>query len=244
MQGLASAQRGGCVRAGAIALGAGMAQRDRADASIAPGQFEGRGPSATLDVQRSMHGACLVMHADGGMATLAPLPGAFGRERLIDGSADVEALVPLVGSPDGRATLSIGATAQLGLGVTDHTFTDPGRTSATFRLGTLSLGPAMRASYATRVVRLSAGVAIAATSLVDHSYTPVWSSDLSPSLRVAWWNTLREARGDVTAERTIAPGVAARVEFRAEGLRYDDARPVRALSQSLTFGLSLSSRRP
>ena len=236
---LASAQGAGCGRSNSFAVSAGINQSDRADASIAPAQFEGRGPVATLSGEMNARGACVTAFVTGGVRSLAPVAGTFGRERLIDGYADIEALAPVLTSS--RATLSLGAAAQTSIAGTTHTFTDPKGTTSTFRLGVLSLGPAVRATYATPRLRLSGGLAIGVASLVDHSYAAVWSQDLSPSIRFAWPNTLRSASAGVDIERPITRAMSVRVGYRAFGMRFDDARDVRTLSQSLNFGLTLTT---
>lgn len=235
---LANAQGVGCGRGNSFAASAGINQSDRADASIAPAQFEGRGPVATLSGEMNARGACVTAFVTGGVRSLTPVAGTFGRERLIDGYADIEGLAPVFTSS--RAMLSLGVAAQTSIAGTTHTFTDPNATTSTFRLGVLSLGPAVRATYAAPHFRLSGGLTVGVASLVDHSYAAVWAQDLSPSLRFAWLNTLRSASASIDIERPITRAISARIGYRVYGLRFDDARDVRTLSQSLNFGLSLT----
>jgi len=235
---LANAQSVGCGRGSSFTASAGINQSDRADASIAPGQFQGRGPVATLAGEMNVHRVCATAFVTGGARSLTPVAGTFGHERLLDGYADIEALAPIVTSS--RTMLSVGLAAQASLAGTTHTFTDAAHTTATFRLGVLSLGPAMRATYATPRFRLSGGLAVGAASLIDHSYNAVWARDLSPSLRFAWPNTLRSASASIDLERSITPSLSARIGYRAYGIGFDDARSVRTLSQSLNFGFSLT----
>jgi len=236
---LAKAQGPACGRGGSFTASAGINQSDRADASIAPAQFEGRGPVGTLSGEMNVRGVCATAFVTGGARSLTPLVGTFGDERLVDGYADIEGLMPVFTSA--HTMLSLGVSAQSSLAGTTHTFTDPARTTATFRLGVLSLGPAVRATYATPQLRLSGGLAIGAASIVDHSYAALWSHDLSPSLRFAWPNTLRSATADIGIERSITRDLSARIGYRAYGMRFDDARSVRTLSQTLNLGLSLTT---
>ena len=235
---LAKAQGVACGRGNSFTAGAGIDQSDRADASIAPGQFQGRGPVATLAGEMNVRGVCTTAFVTGGARSLTPVAGTFGHERLLDGYADIQGLVPVFTSS--RTMLSLGVAAQTSLAGTTHTFTDAAHTTADFRLGVLSLGPAVRATYATPQFRLTGGLAIGAASLIDHSYGAVWSHDLSPSLRFAWPNTLRSASASIDLERSITPGLSARIGYRAYGMRFDDARSVRTLSQTLNFGFSLT----
>lgn len=235
---VAKAQDVACGRGNSLTASAGINQSDRADASIAPGQFQGRGPVGTLAGEMNVHGVCATAFVTGGARSLAPVAGTFGHERLLDGYADIEALAPVFTSS--RTMLSLGLAAQTSLAGTTHTFNDPARTTSTFRLGVLSLGPAVRATYASPQFRLSGGLAIGAASLVDHSYGAVWAHDAGPSLRFAWPNTLRSASASLDVERSITRSVSARIGYRAYGMRFDDARSVRTLSQSLNFGFSLT----
>jgi len=235
---LARAQNVACGRGNSVAASAGINQSDRADASIAPGQFQGRGPVATLSGEINVHRVCATAFVTGGARSLTPVAGTFGHEQLLDGYADIEGLVPVLTTS--RTMLSLGVAAQTSLAGTTHTFTDPAHTTSTFRLGVLSLGPAVRATYATPQLRLSGGLAIGAASLVDHSYGAVWAHNLSPSLRFAWPNTLRSASASIDLEHAITRSLSARIGYRAYGMRFDDARSVRTLSQSLNLGFSLT----
>src|SRR6478672_5304031 len=66
------------------------------------------------------------------------------------------------------------------------------------------------------------------------------SADPMPGLRVATWSSLRGGRGQVGYERALSRYLTGTLAYQASGLRYDDARPARVLSQMLTFGFRIT----
>jgi hypothetical protein len=59
-------------------------------------------------------------------------------------------------------------------------------------------------------------------------------------LRVATWSSLRGGSGQFGYDRPLSRYLTGMLAYQVSGLRYDDARPVRALSQMLTFGFRLT----
>ncbi|HEY6827448.1 MAG TPA: hypothetical protein VI259_11365 [Gemmatimonadaceae bacterium] len=217
----------------------GLNQSDRADAAINGTQYQGRGPQLSVGATANAHGVCVEAFATGGARYLRPVGGGFGSERILDGRAELSVLKPVASSSDNRATLAVGLGAQVGATNTRHAFGDASGVT-NYRLGIGSVGPAFDASYRAMGGRLFAGASIPLVSIIDHPYVAVSSLDPMPGLRVASWSSLRGGSGQLGYERSLSRYLTGTLTYRVNGIRYDDARPVRTLSQMLTFGFRLS----
>ena len=236
------AQSPACPPSTTATLAAGIGQSDRVDMTASPIQFGGRGLDINGSFERSFGSLCVVASGRGGRKTLTPTTASSSLERLTDGEMSITALRAFRAEPSAPRALAFGAELHSELAVTDHAYADPERTVSTYRLGLLSLGPAVRWRQpflgGTAVVQLASPV----LSLVDHPYTPG-----TGALRVqaASLGSLRGLQGLVSYELPPVHGLSLRASYRASGLWFDDVRPVRSLSQTLSIGIatSLGSRR-
>lgn len=235
----ALAQSEPCARPTSVQASLGVSQNDRADAAINNTQYQGRGPQLSAGATANVRGLCVEVFATGGAHYLRPVGGGFGSERVLDGRADLYVLKPVASSADNRATLGIGLAAQANFTGTSHSFAD-GQTTSHYRIGIGSIGPAFDASYRMLGGRAFAVAAVPLLSVVDHPY--VAASSLAPlaGVRVATWSSLRGGSGQFGYERPLSRYLTGTLAYQVSGLRYDDARPVRALSQMLTFGFRLT----
>jgi hypothetical protein len=234
------AQSEPCARPTSVQASLGLGQSDRADAAINNTQYQGRGPQLSLGAAANVRGLCLEAFATGGAHYLRPLGGGFGSERVLDGRADLYLLKPVASSADNRATFAAGLAAQANLAGTTHSFANGQSTTSRYRLNVGSIGPAFDASYRMLGGRVFAVATVPMVSVVDHPYVAASSLDPMPGLRVATWSSLRGGSGQIGYERALSRHLTGTLAYQATGLRYDDARPVRALSQMLTFGFRLS----
>lgn len=214
-----------------LTLSAGVGQNDRVDATASPFQFRGRGLQMSAGFTHASGRTCITADADGGTKQLASRERTSATERLAEADAGIAVL---------RATwlrsLALGAEARASIAVTDHSYDDPSHIVATYRVGVLSLGPSARwerrVGPGNAVVQASTPI----VALIDHPYVAVWSTDPEPSFRLASFTTFRGAHAVLSYAWTTWHGVASVVSYRMNGARYDDAHPLRALSQSLTIG--------
>jgi len=160
-------------------------------------------------------------------------------ERVLDGRADLFVLKPVASSATNRATLALGLAAEVNVTGTKHSFAD-GLNTSNYRLGVGSIGPAFDASYRMLGGRVFAVATVPLVSVVDHPYVAASSLDPTPGLRVASWSSLRGGSGQLGYERPLSRYLTGTLAYQVSGLRYDDARPVRTLSQMLTFGFRLT----
>jgi hypothetical protein len=236
------AQSPACPRSTTATLAAGLGQSDRVDMTASPMQFGGRGLDINGSIERSFGSVCVVTSGRGGRKTLTPTTGSSSLERLTDGELSITALRAIRAEPSAPRALAFGAELHGELAVTNHAYTDPERTVSTYRVGLLSLGPAVRWRQplfgGTAVMQLASPV----VSLVDHPYT-AGTSDLR--VQAATLSSLRGLQGLVSYELPPVRGLSLRATYRASGLWFDDVRPVRSLSQTLSIGIatSLGSRR-
>ena len=235
----ALAQSEPCARPTSLQASIGLSQNDRADAAINNTQYQGRGPQFSAGAAANVRSLCVEAFATGGAHYLRPLGGGFGSERVLDGRADLYFLKPVASSPDNRTTLAFGLAAQANLTGTKHSFAN-GQTTSNYRLGVGSIGPAFDASYRMLGGRVFAVGTIPLVSVVDHPYVAASSLDPNPGLRVASWSSLRGGSGQLGYERPLTRYLTGTLAYQVNGLRYDDARPVRTLSQMLTFGFRIS----
>jgi hypothetical protein len=236
------AQSPACPSSTTATIAAGIGQSDRVDMTASPVQFGGRGLDVNGSLERSFGSLCVVASGRGGRKTLSPATGLSSLERLTDGEMSITALRAFRAEPSAPRALAFGAELHGELALTDHSYTDPERTVSTFRVGVLSLGPAVRWRQpllgGTAVMQLASPV----ISVVDHPYT-AGRSDLR--LQTASLGSLRGLQGLVSYELPPVRGLSLRATYRASGLWYDDVRPVRSLSQTLSIGIAthLGSRR-
>ncbi len=235
----ALAQSEPCARPTSLAASLGLNQSDRVDAAINGTQYQGRSPRLTVGAAANARGVCVEAFATGGAHYLRPVGGGFGNERILDGRAELSVVRPVASSSDARATLALGLSAQVAATNTRHAFGD-GSGVTNYRLGIGSVGPAFDAFYRALGGRLFAAASIPVVSLVDHPYVAVSSLDPMPGLRVATWSSLRGGSGQLGYERPLSRFVTGTLAYQVNGIRYDDTRPVRTLSQMLTFGFRLT----
>jgi hypothetical protein len=235
----ALAQSEPCARPTSVQASLGLSQSDRADAAINNTQYQGRGPQVTVGAAANVRSLCVEAFATGGAHYLRPVGGGFGSERVLDGRADLYVLKPVASSADNRATLALGLGAQANFTGTSHSFAD-GQNSSHYRIGVGSIGPAFDASYRALGGRVFAVGTIPLVSVVDHPYVAASSLDPLGGLRVATWSSLRGGSGQFGYERPLSRFLTGTLAYQVSGLRYNDARPVRALSQMLTFGFRLT----
>ena len=228
-----------CARPTSLVASFGLTQSDRADAAINGSQYQGRGPQLSVGAAANVRSICIEAFATGGARYLRPVGGGFGSERILEGRAELSVLKPVAWSSDNQATLAVGLSAQVTATNTRHAFGDASGVSK-YRLGVGSLGPAFDASYRAMGGRLFAGASIPLVSVVDHPYVAVSSLDPMAGLRVATWSSLRGGNVDLGYERPLSRLVTGTVAYQVNGIRYDDVRPVRTLSQMLTFGFRLT----
>jgi hypothetical protein len=237
---VALAQSEPCAHPTSFRASFGLSQTDRADAAINNTQYQGRGPQVSVDASTNVRSLCVEAFATGGAHYLRPVGGGFGSERVLDGRGELYLLKPIASSSDNRATLAVGLAAQAGLTGTKHSFADAYSTTSNYRLGVGSIGPAFDASYRMLGGRVYATGALPLVSVVDHPYVAVSSLDPNPGLRVASWSSLRGGTGRLGYERPLSRFLTGTLAYEVSGLRYNDARPVRTLSQMMTFGFRIT----
>ena len=236
---VAFAQGEPCARPTSLNASLGISQSDRADAAINGTQYQGRGPQLSVGVAANVRSVCVEAFATGGAHSLRPVGGGFGSERTLGGHAELAVLAPVASSADNKATLALGLAATASGTSIKHSFADASGAS-NYRFGVGSVGPAFDASYRLFGGRVFAAASIPLLSVVDHPYVAVSSLDRTPGLRVATWSSLRGASGQLGYERPLSRFVTGALAYQVSGLRYDDARPVRTLSQMVTFGFRLT----
>jgi hypothetical protein len=237
----ATSQTGTCRDTKGLTLAFGAGQHDRVDASTSPGQFQGRGIEGMLAGVVETRAACLVTSAAAGTRSLSAVSGSFGREQMFDGNVGLDLLRPITNA-DSRFTLSLGVAARADLSMTAHYFNDPNQTRSWYRMGVLSLGPVIHASTNVRGLRVVSSLSTPLVAAVDHSYGAVWRGAISPDFRAATPTTLRGVEAQLGVIRPIGARTSLSFTYDVHALRYDDALPVRTLSQRILLGITLHPR--
>ena len=109
-------------------------------------------------------------------------------------------------------------------------------------MGVISLGPTLHASTNVGGFRVVSSLSTPLVAAVDHSYGAVWRGDISPHFRTATPSTLRAAEAQLGVIRPIGARTNLSVTYDVHALRYDDALPVRTLSQRILVGVTLHPR--
>lgn len=218
-------------------LAAGLGQSDRLDMTASPTQFGGRGLDLAGSVEQSRGAFCFLMSGRGGAKTLRAVTPSAASERLMDGDASVALLRSLSHGASARRAFGVGGELRGTLAITEHAYADLGRTVSEFRIAAVSLGPIVRWRE-----RVGNGFAIAQLStpmisVVDHPYSAVIAGQASPTMRVVSVNALRGADFLAAYEPFSQRAMSLRAAYHASVFRYDDVRPVRSLTQSLTLGV-------
>jgi len=218
-------------------LAAGIGQSDRVDMTASPMQFGGRGLDLSGSFEQSRGAFCILATGRGGAKTLRAVTSSAASERLMDGDASIAVLRSFGGGEASTRAFAVGAEARGTLAVTRHAYADFGQTVSSFRLGMVSLGPVLRWRE-----RIGGGFAMAQLSspviaAVDHPYSSVITDGASRNVRVASVNSLRGADLRVAYEPFAYRSMSLRATYNASVFRYDDASPVRSLTQSLNLGI-------
>jgi hypothetical protein len=229
---IAGAQTGPCRTTAPFSIAVGAGQHDRADASASPAQFEGRGVEAAIAGARKLRGFCIVGLADGGARSLHAVTGTFGRERLIDADAGFDVMRPV------SSRIAGGIAVRASISATRHAFDDAAHSVAWFRYATLSAGPALRTATGVPGALLRVALSAPLAASIDHSYGAIWSGNRAPRLQTATWPRFRGIEARVSAERPIGSRTSATLTYDVRASRYDDTRPIRALSQRLMIGIA------
>ena len=225
-------------------IAAGIGQSDRVDFSVSPVQFGGRGLDVSGSLERAVGSFCVTASGRGGKKTLTAVSGSSSVERLTEAEVAVSAFHALRPELEARRMLSIGAELRGDLAVTNHAYGNSSdvQSVANFRVGTLTLGPAVRWRQQIGSGQAVAQIATPVFGVVDHPYV---SGRDDPRFQVVSLNALRGANGSLSYEFTPQKKMSVLATYRVSGMRFDDVRPVRSLTQTLTIGIStkLGSRR-
>src|SRR6185503_1512400 len=106
-----------------------------------------------------------------------------GSERLIDADARISLLKAVGSWGESRNWFAAGIELRANVAATSHTYGDPNRSVAEYRMGFASLGPS--ALWRLHLGRDAATLQLSSplVALVDHPYSPVWASDAMPHVR-------------------------------------------------------------
>ncbi len=200
-------------------------------------QFGGRGAEAILGFDHSIRGLCFLSSARGGRRTLSSTAGSSGSEQLIDTDVRMSLMKSFGARSVSRSAFAAGVELRANLAATTHTYTDPLRSTSTFRMGYASLGPS--ALWRFGIGRDAASIQLSSPliAVVDHPYAPIWASDAMPHLRGVSATSFRGVNGIIAY--TLAPNrrVSTVATYGFSVMRYDDVRPVRAVTQTLSAGM-------
>lgn len=238
----ATSQTGSCRVTKGLNLALGAGQHDRVDVSASPGQFQGRGIEGALEGAIDARGLCFVVSGGAGARSLSAVSGSFGREQMFDGKLGLDVIRPITGE-NNRLAIAAGVAARGDLTVTAHDFNDANQTRSWYRMGVLSLGPAVHASTNILGMRAIASLSTPIIAAVDHSYGAVWAGNIAPNFRPATLTTLRGADAQLGVIRPIGSRTSLSITYDVHALRYDDALPVRTLSQRVLIGVTVHPRK-
>ena len=238
------AQAGPCQTGTALTLYAGLAQSDHVDATASPFQFRGRGLDRAADLAHSKGRWCLEARGRYDSETMTPVQGlvGVGLERLQEGDVAVTlSRIVLGGRSENGGSLSVGAALRGWLSLTDHSYVDPQGTTALFRFGALTLGPAVqwREPLGRMLGTAVLDVSSAAVGVADHPYGAVWAYDAGPDLHVVSVGSLRTITASLSYASAPWRGLRVIGRYGIDGTRYDDVHPLRALTQTMSFGLAV-----
>ncbi len=235
----ARAQATPCGASRSVFAAVGIAQDDRVDASASAAQFEGRGEQYSVGGDAPFRRLCVVANIRAQAPALAATGRPLEHEHMLTDDGDLAALRRVSGFPDRHLSIWAGAELRGLLMVTSHVYPDRQRSTARFRFGMVSLGPVLRGQFVLGRSSITARLSSPVVGLVDHSYSAIWSGDSRPDFRVTSLSTLRGATGDMSYTWAVHPDLGINTAYRASMVRYDGARPVRSLTQSMTLGASV-----
>lgn len=210
-----------------MTLSAGLAQDARADATVSPLHYQGVAPELAVSVVHRTKRWELSSTIDGGSTALsAPEPNA-GSARLDHGALRLSAL-----QAERRSAFTVGATLASQLDVTTMRYQDAQSTQSGFAFGYAALEPTARWRLAVVGGDATLEIATPIAALVDQPYSDLKTERSILGLRGATPRTFRGA----DAGLGVLIGSFS-IGYRFSYVRYDDANPVRGVSQCISLGV-------
>lgn len=215
---------------------AGFAGSQHRDLAVSPATFAGFGYSSTATYDRVRARTMISASVTWDTQRFRPQGGLISAsERVTQGSARL-GLVRRVAGADAWSA-SLGASAGISAVGTEHRYSDPSGSHASFFAAFATFGPT--AIFQRRIAGGSARFDLDAplAGVVDRGYSAN-RADYSPfALRRIGPNELRGFDGVASYSSSPTRRVGVVCAYRLALMSYRDAQPLRAAAQSLSIGL-------
>lgn len=139
--------------------------------------------------------------------------------------------------------MDAGVETRAGIDITEHTFAVRAVAPTKYRFATLTFAPQIRASSAMRAGFLKLRLSAPAFGWVDHPYSEVKSADNAFIPRFVTAVKLRRVDANASYLTRAWRGARAIVALEASALNYNDELPIRAVSNTISAGVVLGTRR-
>jgi hypothetical protein len=219
-----------------VSIVAGFAGSERRDLAVSPATFAGFGYSTTGTYDHIGARTSVSASATFDAQRFRPQDGLIAAsERVAEGGARLH-VARRFGEVDGFAVWA-GATAGIDAVGTEHRYSDPSGSRASFFAAFATLGPAfvIERRIGGGCARLSADAPLA--GLVDRSYSAARTGYSPVALRRVGPNELRGFDGVTSYTTAARRRVGLLYAYRLSVADYRDAQPLRVARQSLSIGL-------
>ena len=219
-----------------VSIVAGFAGSQRRDLAVSPATFDGFGLSSTAAYDHIGARTTISAGATWDRQHFRPQDGLISAsEHVTQGSARV-GLVRRVAGTDAWSA-SLGAAAGLSAVGTEHRYSDPSGSHASFFAAFATFGPA--AILERRIAGGSARFDLDAplAGVVDRGYSATRTNYSPFAVRPVGPNELRGFDGVASYSSSPTRRVGIVYAYRLSLVNYRDAQPLRAAAQSLSIGL-------
>jgi hypothetical protein len=220
-----------------VSIVAGFAGSQRRDLSVSPATFAGVGYNTTLTYEHIGSRTTIAANTTWDAQHFRPQDGLIAAsEHVTQGGASLSALWSV--AADAQWKMSAGATVRFNAIGTEHSYSDPSGTHASFFAAFVAVGPA--ANLERRIGGGSARLALDAplAGVVDRGYSAARTGYSPMALRRVGPDELRGADASVSYSSSPSRGLAVVWAYRIAVVNYRDAQPLRAAAQSLSIGLA------
>jgi hypothetical protein len=220
-----------------VSIVAGFAGSQRRDIAVSPATFAGVGYNTTLTYEHIGARTTIAANTTWDAQHFRPQDGLVAAsERVSQGDARLSALRRVAGH--GAWSASAGATLGFSVIGTEHRYSDPSGTRASFFAAFATIGPA--ANLERRIHDGSARFELDApfAGIVDRGYSAARTGYSPMALRRIGPGELRGVDAAVSYSSSPLRRVGVVCGYRFGLVNYRDAQPLRVAGQALSIGLS------
>lgn len=220
-----------------VSIAAGFAGSQRRDLAVSPATFAGVGYRTTLSYEHIGARTTIAANTTWDAQRFRPQDRLIAAsEHVSQGNASLSTVRRVVG--DAEWSASAGATIGFSVIGTEHRYSDPSGTRASFFAAFATIGPAARLERHIRDGSAGFEVDAPVAGIVDRGYSAARTGYSPVALRRIGPGELRAVDAAVSYSSSPLRRVGVVCAYRFGLVNYRDAQPLRVAAQSLSIGLS------